>query len=278
VKALVVGNGVMGCHHARTLRGLGVEVATVDPVADADYRSLEEAPAADFACIATPPADLATTAIDAMYCGMNVLIEKPMACDREQARQILAAEGETDLIVRVGYTERWNPAVHMLRESLPMIGEVRHVTVQRLGLPSRCPHTSPALDLLTHDLDVLRFLNFWPRFESATATTGSLTVSLKLASGHATLIASHLHERKQRSLTVVGTEGMLALDYQRQTLVLTTAGGGCRELDVLRQEPLARQWEAFLQGEGVSSAEASVVLNLALKAQEAVDADSCPVH
>jgi predicted dehydrogenase len=270
MKALVVGHGVMGKHHARTLRRLGVEVATVDEAGNADYLSLDEAPPADIACIATPPVSLAAEAAEAMMRGMDVMVEKPMACDRVAAQLLLQAELANGRRLCVGYTERWNPAVHLLRESLPLIGEVRHVTAKRLGLRPRCPRTGPALDLLTHDLDVLRFLNLWPKLEGATATECSITASFALVTGTATLIASHCHEDKQRSLTVVGTEGMLDLDYQRQSLVLTT-GSGCQEIEVLRQEPLLLQWQAFLQGEGVNTGEASVVLDLALRAQEAAE-------
>ncbi len=271
MKALVVGNGVMGHHHARTLRRLGVEVATVDPV-NGDYRRLGTTTLADFAVIAIPPGDLATEAAIAMRLGMDVMIEKPMASDLEQAQLILQTEIETARRVCIGYTERWNPAVHLLKESLPMIGEVRHVTAKRLGLKPRCPHTGPALDLLTHDLDVLRFLGMWPHVEEATATEGSITATLRLSSGTATLIASHLHEKKQRCLTIVGTKGIAELDYQRQSLVLTT-GDGCQEMDVLRREPLSLQWQAFLQGEGVSTGEARVVLDLGLRSQVAAAAD-----
>lgn len=273
MKALVVGHGVMGKAHARTLRRLGVAVQTLDPStrSGANHHMLTEEliAFADIVCVATPPAELAEVAALWLERGKSVLVEKPMACDQEQAQLLLQAELTTDRTLRVGFTERWNPAVHLLRESLPLIGDVRHVTAQRLGLKPRCPHTGPALDLLTHDLDVLRFLNLWPRFESASGTEGSITVSLGLSSGGiATLIASHRHEVKRRTIDVVGNEGMLTLDYQRQSLILTT-GSGCREIEVMRQEPLVLQWQAFLQGEGVSSGEGKVVLDLALRAQEA---------
>jgi len=281
MKALVVGHGVMGRHHARTLRRLGVAVQTLDPStrSGADHHQLTEEliDFADIVCVATPPAELAEVGALWLERGKSVLVEKPMAVDQEQAQRLLQAELDSEGKLLVGYTERWNPAVHLLKEALPLIGEVRHVATQRLGLPPRCPRTGPALDLLTHDLDVLRFLNLWPRFEGATGTNGSIVASLALASGGtATLIASHLHETKRRAIEVVGTEGMLACDFQRQTLFCTT-GSGCTEIEVLRQEPLVLQWQAFLQGEGVNSGEAKVVLDLAVRAEEAAGADRLPV-
>jgi predicted dehydrogenase len=280
MKALVVGHGVMGRHHARALHRLGVAVQTLDPStrSGADHHMLTEEliDFADIVCVATPPAELAEVAALWLERGKSVLVEKPMAFDQAQAQLLLQAELATEGTLRVGYTERWNPAVRLLRESLLLIGEVRHVTTRRLGLPPRSPRTGPALDLLTHDIDVLRFLNLWPRFEGATGAEGSIIASMALANGGtATLLASHLHAEKQRTIEVVGTEGMLTCDYQRQTLV-RTSGAGCTEIEVMRQEPLILQWQAFFQGEGVSTDEARAVLDLALRSQEAAEADRSP--
>src|SRR5580692_6200580 len=91
MKALVIGHGVMGKAHARTLRRLGHEVVTVDPDphARADWLEAVPLPSADVACIATPPAHLASHAAAALRAGMNVMVEKPMACDMEQAQLLL---------------------------------------------------------------------------------------------------------------------------------------------------------------------------------------------
>ena len=266
MKALVVGNGVMGHHHARILRRLGLEVETVDPV-NGDHHRLGIATSADIACIATPPANLAQEAAIAMELGMDVLIEKPMAVDVDDAQLILHTELSTGRKVRVGYTERWNPAVGMAKEALPLIGTLRHVTAQRLGLRPRCPRTNVALDLLTHDIDVLRFLNLWPRFEHSTKGEDHVAATYALANGgHATLIASHLHSAKQRTLTLTGDKGTLHVDYQRQTVVIH--GEVTSELEVMRCEPLEWQWRAFLAGDGVTTGDARATLGLALRASK----------
>jgi predicted dehydrogenase len=273
MKALVIGYGVMGKHHARTLRRLGAEVQTLDPSrsAGADHQMLTEdlVAFAQVACIATPAEDLARVAALWLARGVDVMVEKPMALDLDQARVLLQAELASDAIVRIGYLERWNPAVLALREHLHLVGTIRHVTGQRLGLAPRNPAVGPELDLLTHDIDVLRFLGLWPRILHAAHDGAHVTASFALPGdgAHATLQASHLHPLKQRSLSVVGDEGMLALDYQRQSLVFHNESGA-REIDVDRREPLEAMWSAFLgERKGVSSAEALATLRLALKTQ-----------
>jgi predicted dehydrogenase len=268
MKAVVIGHGVMGKAHARTLRRLGHEVVTIDPDlnARADWLEAAPLPSADVACIATPPAFLASQASAALRAGMDVMVEKPMARDIERAQLLIEAEAETTRKVRVAYVERWNPAAAKLRESLPLIGTLRHVTIQRLGLKPRCPETGPALDLMTHDIDVLRYLGLWPRLEHSVVDGPHVCAHFALRSGHATVEASHLHPTKQRTLTAVGDDGMLSLDYQRQTLVLHTTDGA-RELEVERDEPLMRQWRGFLAGGGVTTGEALATLDLALRAE-----------
>ena len=268
MRALVVGHGVMGKAHARTLRRLGLAVETVDPDpnAGADWLEVSPLPDADIACIATPPAVLASTAIEAMRAGMDVLIEKPMAIDTDQARSIIRAEIETGRHARVGYTERWNPAVSVLREALPLIGTLRHITVQRLGRQPRSAGLGPALDLMSHDIAVLRRLDLWPRFLHATVDGAHTSATFALTSGTATLQASHIHPTKQRTLTAVGDDGMLSLDYQRQLLVLHDANGA-REIDVSRLEPLVAQWCGFIDGVGMKTSDALATLDLALRVQ-----------
>jgi predicted dehydrogenase len=189
-----------------------------------------------------------------------------MASDIEQAHLLLKAEQENPGKVFVGYTERWNPAVDVLRTQLPMIGDIRHVTISRLGLEPRCPDTGPALDLLTHDVDLLRYLELWPRLLHSVNDGGHITASFSLASGSATLQASHLHPVKRRTMTVLGECGMLTVDLQAQSVTYADQHG-VLVLDVPHREPLERQHLALLQGQGVTTSEALINLKVALRAQ-----------
>lgn len=256
MKVAVIGKGRMGVCHERVLRGQGHHVVTVDPdpSREADHRSLDEIQAADAAVVAVPPDRLASTAVAASVFG-PVLVEKPMASNVANAIALAQSIGH----YVVGYTERHNPAVEQLRRHLDLVGEIHHVAIQRLGLPPDRPTAHVALDLATHDLDILRYLGFEPSLLHAAGSARHVVATLDLGGPTATLEASHLHPTKVRTLTVTGGEGMLALDYQRQTLDYVEPTG-VTPIPVVYEEPLARQWRAFPHGPGPADGLAALKL------------------
>jgi UDP-N-acetylglucosamine 3-dehydrogenase len=277
MRAVVVGHGTMGRLHARVLRRLGVDVLTVDPDprAEADLESLAQlTDGADFACIATPPAQLAECAADAIGLGLHVLVEKPMATVLADAQKIALTAEISGVKVGVGYTERHNPAVTQLKLSLPSVGRIHHVRAERLG--PRVPRADDlCLDLLTHELDVLRYLGFDPEIQYAAVTGEHALVSLSLEDhAAATVETSYLRPEKSRRLTVTGEEAILAMDYQEQSLEIWTADAGRSFLPVTKQEPLAAEWSDFTtavaldQDPGATAADGLAALRLALEVKE----------
>lgn len=267
MRVAVIGMGVMGAHHWRVLRAQGHDVLTVDPDPRrrADLRSVEAIDRVDVAAVAVPPESLASVAVAvSTRCG-SLLVEKPMASNVPDGIALAQSTGH----VVVGYTERHNPAVSELRRHLDLVGDIHHIAIQRLGLPPGRPTAHVALDLATHDLDVLRFLGFEPRLLHSAGSHRHVVACLDLGGPTATLEASHLHPTKVRTLTVTGSEGMLALDYQRQTLDLIEREG-ITPIPVTYEEPLARQWRAFPHGPG--PADGLAVLKLA----KAIEGESCP--
>lgn len=257
MRVAVIGKGRMGILHERVLRGLGHEVVTVDPDENrnADLPLIAALDVVDAAVIAVPPQKLTTLAIDASQKAKYLLVEKPMADSVPDAISLAQSVGH----LVVGYTERHNPAVEELRRNLDLVGDVHHIAIQRLGLPPDRPTAHVALDLATHDLDILRYLGFAPKVLHAAGSPRHTVATLDLGGPTATLEASHLHPRKIRTLTVTGSEGMLALDYQRQTLDLIEPDG-ITPIPVTYEEPLARQWRAFPHGPDASDGIATLKL------------------
>jgi predicted dehydrogenase len=257
VRVAVIGMGVMGTHHWRVLRALGHEVVTVDPDPgkNADLPLIAALQQVDAAVVAVPPAAIPTVAVDVGAKARLLMVEKPMADSLQGATAL--AEHVKHLVV--GYTERHNPAVEELRRHLDLIGDIHHVAIQRLGLPPDRSTGHVALDLATHDLDILRYLGFAPQLLHAAGSPRHVVATLDLGGPTATIEASHLHPRKIRTLTVTGSEGMLALDYQRQTLDLVESSG-ITPIPVTYEEPLARQWRAFPHGPDASDGIATLRL------------------
>lgn len=238
VKVAVVGHGVMGQHHARVLGELGCDVVTVDPIpGQADVLTLSDTDA-DAAVIATPIDQLQPTAQHCLDLGIQVLlIEKPGAKDLRQATWLAAYHPHA----AVGYVERHNPALAALNQYLYRVGTVLNVQAERTGPAGRHP-TDPAIDLLTHDLDALRYLDI--RTKPAAYTNDGNQVNVLLESG--SLTASYIHPTKRRTLRVLGTEGELVCDYQAQSLTFHHAGHS-EDLSPAKAEPLRRMWQAILE-------------------------------
>jgi UDP-N-acetylglucosamine 3-dehydrogenase len=288
LRGLVAGLGVMGSHHLRVLGSMpDVEVvAVVDP--DAGRRAaaaplpahaaLADALRAwqpEFACLAVPVTELPEAAHAALSAGAHVLVEKPTAPTVEEAQGMLDAAERSGLRFGVGHVERFNPAVLALRDKLAagVIGRIVQMQARRLSpFPNRTSMQGVALDLATHDIDVMRYLS-----GSEIARVGAETASL-LGDGREDLLCATLRfdsgvtglletnwitPTKVRQLTVTGNHGMFVLDYLTQDLFLYEHPTKPTEWDALagvrgggegnmmrfaleRREPLRAQWEAFL--------------------------------
>lgn len=161
MRALVVGLGHMGTFHRRALRDLGYVVDAVDPRPEvhADYASTREAMMQrkyDVAAIAVPADQLVACAFE--LAGTKMLVEKPFA-ETPEAAAMLGAYLTARAPVCVGYVERFNPVVRELHERLRW----PHVRAVRFTRHSDRPSRDPVSDLLTHDVDLARYLlaNQW---------------------------------------------------------------------------------------------------------------------
>lgn len=292
LRGAVVGLGVMGTHHARVLSSLeGVELcAVVDPDEQRrqrvtrlnsgarTYTSLADALAAeplDFAGIAVPVEQLPVVAGEAIAAGVHVLVEKPTAPSEEQTRALITEARERGVLLGVGHIERSNPAVRALKQRVDdgAIGRVLHLHARRLSpFPNRQGARGVALDLATHDIDVIRYVTGQEVArvfaETAAPLSGTrediLCATLRLDDGSMALLETNwMTPTKVRQISVLGEQGMLVVDYLTQDLFLyehpTRAtewdqlagirGGG--EGDMIRfaldrREPLRVQWEEFL--------------------------------
>jgi UDP-N-acetylglucosamine 3-dehydrogenase len=291
LRGVVVGLGVMGTHHVRVLRSMeGVDLVAVadpDPARRnrirgqhrdvAVYESLDQALAdhrLDFACLAVPVEWLPPLAHDALAAGLHLLVEKPMAPDEDAALAMIADAEERGLLLAVGHVERWNPAVVALKQKLDggAVGRVLQMHARRLSpFPNRQGSQGVALDLATHDIDVMRYVSGHEiaRVYAETASPFGeredlLCATLRFDDESTGLLETNwTTPTKVRQLSVLGERGMFVVDYLTQDLMLYEhptrgtdwdalagmRGGG--EGDMIRfalqrREPLRVQWEGFL--------------------------------
>jgi len=166
----VVGVGHMGAFHAEKLvelerRGevkcaglFDVDRSRAEEVAKrlevpAFERIDDVAARADAVCLAVPTVQHASVALPLLAAGLDVLIEKPIAATREEARELIRAAREGGRILQVGQVERFSRA---FRAIAPILDRPRFIEAHRIGPYSgRATDVGVVLDLMIHDLDIV---------------------------------------------------------------------------------------------------------------------------
>jgi predicted dehydrogenase len=288
----LAGLGSMGRNHLRVIgsRDDCRLVAVADPVpevlADAAARS-GAAPYADplamlvdagldAVVIAAPTTAHLELGLAAVERGVAILVEKPLAATVDEGLELLAAARARGVPVQVGHVERFNPAVLELGRLLHQarwLSTIYSIQSRRAGpFPARIRDVGVAIDLATHDVDILSWIA-GERPDRAYAETARrvhaahedlLFGLLRFPSGAAGMLdVDWLTPAKRRQLSVVGEEGMFELDYLTQRLTFTKAPdvahprliagyaptfeGDVAVLPVANEEPLAAELESFVR-------------------------------
>jgi predicted dehydrogenase len=274
LRVAVVGVGHLGRHHARILSGLpGVRLSGVLDVNRQRAREIAAAfstealtdpgqlpDAVDAVTIAVPTEAHLAVALPLVQAGVPVLVEKPLARSVADADVLLAAARERGVMVAVGHTERFNPAVAAAR---PHLGVPRFIEVHRLGtFPERSLDIDVVFDLMIHDLDLILSMVNSPvvaidavGVPVLTAKIDIANVRMRFASGCiANLTASRISRDRVRKIRIFQPDSYVSVDYAAQELevwrLLRPATGiprieGGRQ-DVVNEEPLKRELVDFV--------------------------------
>ena len=163
----VVGVGHLGRHHARILAGLeGVELVGVADVridqaravagplgAEAmdDYRDLIDR--VDAISIAVPSTAHREVAGAFLGRGVHAMVEKPLAINSNEGRELVEAARRAGIVLAVGHIERFNPIWEAARDRCP---RPRYIDAERLGTYTfRSTDIGAVLDLMIHDIDLV---------------------------------------------------------------------------------------------------------------------------
>ncbi len=242
----VVGAGVFGRNHLRVYRelekaGESVQLAAVvdrDPAAAKSaaesfgvpgFDSIEACLAAtklDAASICVPTVGHADAAAALLAAGVDLLIEKPLAANLEDADRILSLAFENNRIIQTGHLERFNPAVTAARAHLnqPMFFEAHRLSV----FTPRSLDVDVVLDLMIHDLDIVLSLVDSAVHEVRAVGLPVLSrkvdianVRLEFVNGCvANFTASRVSTERVRKLRFFQPHQYLSLDFARQDLLM----------------------------------------------------------
>ena len=269
VKVGVAGVGHMGKEHARIYaESKGAELVgvhdsnpeTARKIAEKcktrAFGSLEEmVEAVEAASIVTPTTTHLAIAAPFLKKGKHVLVEKPIAMDTDEARELVHLAEKHGAKLAVGHVERFNPALAALEERL---GRPRFIEAHRLSpYPGRSTDIGVVMDLMIHDLEIILHLVRSPVQSVDAVGIPVLSKGEDIANARirfengcvANLTTSRISPEKLRKIRVFQDDAYLSLDYMKQEgeIYKRLDGKITREkIPVIKGEPLKNQLEEFL--------------------------------
>lgn len=259
MKLAVVGVGALGKHHARILSGFdGVRLVAVaelnaaagQEVAEkcgtrwvADYREVLDD--IDAAVIAVPTFAHLKVAGEFLQRGIPVLVEKPLASNLEQARQLTELAAKKNTLLQVGHVERFNPAMVAAR---PFLAGPKYIRSERYSpYAFRSTDIGVVHDVMIHDIDLV--LSCAPaeveRVEAfGTSILGGhedcVQARITFADGCvADIAANRVSPVQRRNMQVWSAAGCVNIDFAARQVAAYQPGdalkSGTSPLDLARQ-------------------------------------------
>jgi len=305
LRTAVVGAGNLGRHHARIYHSLPqahlVAVVDTDGERAAEVAGRHEARAltefreligqVDAVTVAVPTSAHEQVARPLLEAGIHTLVEKPVTRTLDEARSLIDVAKRNGVVLHVGHSERFNPAVQSVR---PLVTSPRFIECERLSMfAPRSLDVDVVLDLMIHDLDIILSLVNRPLRTVDAVGVAALTDQIDIASARlrfeggaaANVTASRISMARSRKLRIFEPHSYLSLDYATgdvQHYVLQRRQAAPPEIsnptvEVGQGEPLVLEIQAFLdaavggEDRGVSGEEGKRALEAGLRVLSAIE-------
>ena len=205
---------------ADTATNWGIPVfPSVDEMLSADLKL-------DAVSVAVPTVHHHAVAAQLLEAGLDVLIEKPLAADLNEADDIILRAEQARRIVQVGHLERFNPAVLAVQPRLkrPMFFEAHRLSV----FTPRSLDVDVVLDLMIHDLDIVLTFAHSPVREVRAVGLPILSPKVDIANVRvefesgcvANFTASRVSTERVRKLRFFEPRQYVSIDYARRDLLV----------------------------------------------------------
>lgn len=248
LRMAVVGTGALGRHHARILSQIPVvelvavadtNLAAATDVAErcrtravADYRDLLGK--VDAVVVAVPTSAHCHVAGDFLAAHVDVFVEKPIAANVEEARELVELAHRHERLLAVGHVERFNPALVAARGFLE---DPKYIRAERFApFTFRSTDIGVIHDLMIHDIDLVLDLVSAPVADVEAFGTGILgehedcvQARITFANGSvADLAANRVSPVASRRMQVWGPGGCVHLDFAAREVVRYSPGPALR--------------------------------------------------
>jgi predicted dehydrogenase len=233
------------------------------PIFD-DYHAMIADPRVQAVVAVTPPSLCHPICLTAIERGKAVLIEKPLALNGREARAMVAAAEQRDVLLMTAQTMRFDPTIMLLREQLRMIKPissaslVTHVeTKGNVMAGENGPVAVGALlELGVHLLDLIRFLTEEEILEvqctmSPAASVGPETcvqAQIRTSGGiRCVLDIARVKGQRRGTSEWRGAAGTVNADWVARTIMRTTHGGRVETLAAEPRPTILATLQAFVQ-------------------------------
>lgn len=272
-RVAVIGTGHLGRYHVQKYAHLkdaelravvDIDAEAVRPVAEqygaaalTDYRDILSL--VDAVSVVTPANTHQQIVRDCLLAGVDVLVEKPITPELNQAEELVSLARERGRILQVGHLERFNPLMPALKKELrqPLFLECHRIA----PFKPRGTDVDVLLDLMIHDIDLV--LNLVDREVIGVEATGAPVLSdlIDIANarirfeggGIANITASRISMKCERKLRIFERDTYISADLSSgQLSVFHRVIDGDGKPQIAHQEarfegdPLRVEIEAFL--------------------------------
>jgi predicted dehydrogenase len=275
----VVGAGYMGPLHAQKLEllaqdGEALELVGVCDIKESravalgrrhgvpahqDFRDL--LPEVDAMIVAVPTVEHYAVVEAALEAGVDVLVEKPIAANLDEAERLLGLASAGGRVLQVGHLEWFNSAMDVIRD---YVRRPRFVEGHRMGpFPDRATDIDVVRDLMIHDLDILQQLLGEEPDRIEAVGVPVVTDCVDIANARLTypcgcvanLTASRVSATPVRKIRFFQQEGYFSVDFLEQSAVMARRDAGedgeppsisIEKLEVAPGDALLAQLRAFV--------------------------------
>ena len=281
----VVGCGHWGKNLVRNFAELGALAAVCDPNAELAKHYAEQYNVNNFSfaeiikdagiegvVLAVPAPLHASLAIEAMNAGKHVYVEKPLAMNQIEARQMIDTSKDQGVQLMVGHLLQYHPVFIAVRELVTSgeLGGLSYIYSNRLSFGKVRSEEDVIWSFAPHDISMILSLTGQEpelvRTESASILQSNIadtaTVHMKFKSGlKAHISVSWLHPYKEQKLVVIGESAMVVFDdtqpweqklaLYRHNIDLTGEAPNLGKsdveyIDVAQSEPLRNECQHFI--------------------------------
>jgi len=189
--------------------------------------------------------------------GTNVLVEKPMTMNHDQAYNLVEMASETGLVLQVGHIFRFANVIRKVRELYRdgFFGEVRYFKLEWTSLMLPIKDIDVIWDLLPHLLDIINFVTGeWPsRFEviGGAYRRDELNEVAFIQADYnkdffASIAISWLQPIRRRLMEVVGSKRSAVVDCVGQEIEVYEEDGSKNRIEVVPNNTIRDEALNFL--------------------------------